>query len=586
MTENQVEMILKAGKLTFQYENGTIRYIRLGNYEIIRNIYFSLRDQNWGTIPYRIENFTPNIKNDSFELSFEAIHFINKEDIFSWNVIIKGESDNSIILEINGKALKEFSKNRAGFCILHPIEECASKEVKITEINEQITFHEFPKFISPTSPFPILKGINWKITDGIIADLKLEGDEFETEDHRNWTDSSFKTFCTPLANPFPVMLKKGELVSQKITLNVNFNLPKFKEAFDNQIVNIELLNKTVPLPHLGTLQSFEKKGFTPYEIEQLRHLNLEHYRVEIDLESSDWPNDILKGNHEAKSINTKLLLALTFGEDSLSDLNDFLDFAKKETLVLHSIIIFQKGSYCTPTSLIESLVPKLKSVFSEIKIGAGVQSNYAELGRNIFDSLFIDFIVYGIQPQEHAFDDATLIENIESQAETLSSAMALYPQKEIFVSPLSLKKRINPYAKNVSKRFEEQPLLIQLDNRQGTDFEASWLLGSIKNLAEAGVNAISIFRSNGQLGLLKPNMPAHPSFEILKKLQILKGGIIHNSKSSEKLECSSFFIEKNGLITCFLVNHSNKNISVIIPQRHELIEIEALKIAIVELDTP
>ena len=29
------------------------------------------------------------------------------------------------------------------------------------------------------------------------------GDVFEMEDQRNWTDASFKTYCTPLRQPFP-----------------------------------------------------------------------------------------------------------------------------------------------------------------------------------------------------------------------------------------------------------------------------------------------------------------------------------------------------------------------------------------------
>ena len=37
-----------------------------------------------------------------------------------------------------------------------------------------------------------------------------QGDVFETEDQRNWTDASFKTYCPPLRLPFPRPFEDGE----------------------------------------------------------------------------------------------------------------------------------------------------------------------------------------------------------------------------------------------------------------------------------------------------------------------------------------------------------------------------------------
>ena len=41
------------------------------------------------------------------------------------------------------------------------------------------------------------------------------------EDQRNWTDASFKTYCTPLARPFPVPVQAGDRVDQRVALTVN-----------------------------------------------------------------------------------------------------------------------------------------------------------------------------------------------------------------------------------------------------------------------------------------------------------------------------------------------------------------------------
>ena len=41
----------------------------------------------------------------------------------------------------------------------------------------------------------------------------MEGETFETEDQRNWSDASFKTYGTPLHLPFPVEVEEGTRVA-------------------------------------------------------------------------------------------------------------------------------------------------------------------------------------------------------------------------------------------------------------------------------------------------------------------------------------------------------------------------------------
>ncbi|MEJ0031488.1 MAG: hypothetical protein WDO15_14435 [Bacteroidota bacterium] len=60
--------------------------------------------------------------------------------------------------------------------------------------------------------------MSWPIIADARAELQFEGDIFETEDQRNWGDDSFKTYSTPLSRPYPVMLKPGDKVNQKVRL--------------------------------------------------------------------------------------------------------------------------------------------------------------------------------------------------------------------------------------------------------------------------------------------------------------------------------------------------------------------------------
>ena len=61
----------------------------------------------------------------------------------------------------------------------------------------------------PVLPFAEMAGMGHEVVPGVWADLALEGDIFEMEDQRNWTDASFKTFSTPLRIPYPVGDRQG-----------------------------------------------------------------------------------------------------------------------------------------------------------------------------------------------------------------------------------------------------------------------------------------------------------------------------------------------------------------------------------------
>ena len=57
-------------------------------------------------------------------------------------------------------------------------------------------------------------------TGGQVLEADLEGDLFELEDQRNWTDGSFKTYPTPLARSKTRRMRAGEHVRQRVVLRL------------------------------------------------------------------------------------------------------------------------------------------------------------------------------------------------------------------------------------------------------------------------------------------------------------------------------------------------------------------------------
>ncbi len=125
-------------------------------------------------------------------------------------------------------------------------------------------------------------------------------------------------------------------------------------------------------------------------------------------------------------------------------------------------------------------------------------------------------MTYAADPQEHATDDQTLIENVATLYHTVVSAKAIYPGANVHISPVALKRRFNPYATDVNNKVcsEEQ----RRDARQATSFCALWTLGSVKYLAEGEASSITYFQTFGPLGIMSSDGEPYPVFESFKLL--------------------------------------------------------------------
>ena len=132
---------------------------------------------------------------------------------------IVAEREGSIVFEARALALTDFTTARTSFCILHPIEGVAGQEFDLTRPGETVEKVRFPELISAHQPFKNIRGISHRITKGIRASIRMEGDIWEMEDQRNWSDASFKTYGRPRDIPWPYTIPKGETVVQRAILS-------------------------------------------------------------------------------------------------------------------------------------------------------------------------------------------------------------------------------------------------------------------------------------------------------------------------------------------------------------------------------
>src|SRR2546422_772396 len=142
---------LRAGPLSLIYQAGDLRYVKLGEHEVIRRIYAAVRDRNWGTVPARLENVEVDSREDSFRIRYDAEHK-EREIHFVWRGEITGGQDGTIRFSFDGESKTTFLKNRIGFCVLHPIHECAGAPCRVQYVNGDTATLSFPKLVAPEQP--------------------------------------------------------------------------------------------------------------------------------------------------------------------------------------------------------------------------------------------------------------------------------------------------------------------------------------------------------------------------------------------------------------------------------------------------
>ncbi|HZY82815.1 MAG TPA: hypothetical protein VFE50_25015 [Cyclobacteriaceae bacterium] len=557
--------LIKLGSLSLLYDEGFIRYIKWGDVELVRNIYFALRDSNWTTAPIVRSEEKAEITGKGFDISYTATNVVAGQNVFRWNVVITGNDSGEITFSVVGQALATYNRNRAGICVLHPVRETINKIVKVTRPDGTIYDSRFPEIINPHQPFLDITRMQWELGDGAWAELKFEGDVFETEDQRNWSDTSFKTYSTPLTIPYPVMLKPGDAVSQKVSLKL-IDIEKLPRARSKEIeVTIEDGHPTA-FPKIGA--EFPGVDLSIHkDVGLLADLGFEHLRIELDLRSKSWKEILDAGLAEAKAISTNVFVHLIFGENPASEWEEFA----KQKVKLNKLAFSPFDRKANVNDLLNAVLPKARKAYPGVLIGAGFNSYFTELNRNRFDYRGIDFVTYPMTPQAHAIDTLTVIENIPTPKYVVPTAKTFAKGKDVHTGPVSLRPRFNPDAKSEEKK-EEIVLPHKYDVRQATALAAGWMIGTIKYLAEGGADAITLFETHGMAGYFMSDNDWHhndfptekifPVYDAMMSLRKLKPERVVRSQSSNPLACTSLVVENKSDRYLLLVNHTDVGVMV------------------------
>jgi hypothetical protein len=494
----------------------------------VRRVYPVFQDRNWTARPWRIEDERLDIGPDAFAITVSGTGSFDASG-FSWQARIEGRPDGTLTYSFRGEATTPFLRNRLGLCVLHPVRRLSGSPVKVEHADGSLEISAFPEDITPHQPFLELRALEHEALPGVRVKVGFEGDVFESEDHRNWTDASYKHYCTPISLPFPVEVQPGEPIEQQVTVRVHGSA----SAFEAGPLTVDIDPIEVPLPALGIQLDHDAHRLSPHESALLRQLGLAHAR--IDLGPSDDSQRLADALEDASAIGTRLVVALVGADPQL-----FAAF--REHPGIDRWLIFDPDAKVTDPVLVRDAADVLGP-----RVGGGTNLYFTELNRGRPDAT--SFVAFSANPQVHFADDESVMQNAWTLGPVARAARALYPDAFLELSPLTLRPRWNPNATAPESDVSNTALPSRVDARQATGFTAAWTVLALASITAANsLDAVTLFGATGWEGLIErgegspqpeafPSSPGEPFpvFDVLHALAGAERALVTRSSDPDRV---------------------------------------------------
>ena len=503
---------LSAGPLSLELDNGALRYIRLNGIEVLRAIAFLVRDENWGTYAPEISNLWIDQGPDNFRVTYHARCARPGQEL-SYGASIVGNPDGSLKFAVRATAHSDFLTNRTGFVVLHPLKGVAGCAVRVLHVDGSEAVDRFPEVVNPVQPFLDIRALSHEVAPGLWATCRMEGDTFEMEDHRNWTDASYKTYVRPLSLPWPYTIPAAGDVSQAVSLTFNREIER-SPASGNTPVRIEVgMASAGVMPLIGIGVPAEESAASLAEVELVKAVGPQLLVCQFDPRHGHEAALLRRYKRLAEAIDADVVLEIVLPgvEEPGVELKRVAEEVRRSRLEPSAVAVSPAadlksvlpGSIGAKVPSLENIYLAARAAFPGIRLGGGMFSFFTELNRKRPPATMLDFVTHTTCPIVHAADDRSVMETLESLPYVVRTAREFIGNKAYRVGPSSIGPRDNPHGATAADNpGNERICLARMDPRQRGLFAAAWILGYVTALARGGLEAVILGSATGPAGLI------------------------------------------------------------------------------------
>ena len=525
---NVAGRVLRAGPISVELDNGQLRYLKVNGIEVLRAVGFLVRDENWGTYTPALTGLTVDERADGFSVKYHAVCRRPGQEI-AFDASIEGKVDGSLTFSATATPKTDFLTARTGFVVLHPLKGVVGNAVEVEHVDGKIEKSKFPERVNPIQPFLNIRALTHEVMPGVKAAVRFEGDTWEMEDHRHWTDASFKTYVRPLILPWPYTLKAGEPVTQSVSVKLVGSPPKAAKGAQGQGVEVKLgAVSRKALQPVGLGMPAEEIDHATAQLDLLRAVGPKFLQCHFDPRRKHGLEQLYGYRVLCEQTGAKCLLEVVVEsvDDYKAELARLADLVRQAGLKLAAVAVCPVGDLKSvlpggprpPAPPLEDLYAAARAAFPDVRIGGGMFSFFTELNRKRPPAQLLDFVMNTTCPIVHAADDRSVMETVEALPYQVKTAQTYIGKTPHRVGPSAIGCRDNPHGATFTPNPDnERVCLAQMDPRQRGLFAAAWGLAYLATLARTDVEAMSLGAPTGPLGIVyRKTDYAQPWYDSLK----------------------------------------------------------------------
>ncbi|MFD4960067.1 hypothetical protein [Microbacterium sp. NPDC058389] len=478
---------------------------------VLRSVRAVVRDRNWDTATLVVDRV------DASDLAL-TLHVHSAGLGSDLRGVVRAEVRGGRLRVLTDlESLTAFPTNRTGLVVLHP-PALAGAPLRVTHPDGGVEASAYPSRISPHQPAFDISGLAWS-HGGLDVAVRFDGDVFEMEDQRNWTDASYKTYSRPLSLPFPYPLAAGERVVQSIDIEVAGE-PAPADADD--VTRIRLAEGPA-LPHIAVSAATAPDPAPDAPTTAAAVL------VELDLATRNWRAALARAAASGCPLDVRFVLA----DDAPTRVRDGA-LALRGLPVVRVTAFWPTGpaQHVADLEAIALLREALHDAGVETDVVGGVRSHFTELNREHHRlPRGLDGIVFSSTPLFHSLSAAQLVESLPIQRLVATQGVELAGGLPVHIGPISLRPHFNdvattapPMPAHDDLRDGYGPALTPAaDPRQASPELAAWTVASAAALAVPGVATLAFFEEWGPRGLRTADGSPLPALDAVSALAAIAG---------------------------------------------------------------
>jgi D-apionolactonase len=502
-----------AGPVALLIADGDMRRLQFGGVEVLRRLSYPIRDEDWGTAATLTVSET--IQETGAGLGYTRA-FGSADGALTGRFRLDAEGADggaTVKAQLEITALRDVRVSRCGFTLLHPIADVRGEPLTVSHPDGTKTRTTFPGLIRPDQPARAITGLT-HVVGGVSVDIGLNGDVFEMEDQRNWSDASFKTYCRPLSLPRPYVLAAGEVVRQEIRITLSGNpaaMALVRAATAARMPEMALAHEP------GISWAAGVRG-------------LEGMALLLRVRADATRDALARAVSAAGQVTLEMVLPKAAdAAEGLAGLARTCAAAGLAPVRVVGVLEAYLASHQPEGPWPEGprpddLAAVLAQAFPGAEVGAGSLTNFTELNRCRPDMRAAKFLTFGSSAIVHAADDMSVIETLEALPDIFVSARTLSGGKPMRLGLVSIGMRSNPYggAVAVNPGLTRTPMAM-VDPRQDGLFAAAWAVGVLAAAAEGGVASLALAMTDGPLGVLGPVGAFRPVYHVIRAAHVMAG---------------------------------------------------------------